>query len=132
MDFERFVTGAITYSRTAPGESRNPRAGTTVLAPVLIECRRVSSGADHPGEIQMKFAILTAVALMFTAAPAFARQCPQDMAKIDAALKTAKLSPAQKSQVQQYRKEGEALHKAGKHPESEATLAKAKSILKVQ
>jgi hypothetical protein len=54
------------------------------------------------------------------------------MAKIDAALKTANLSASDKAQVQKYRKEGEALHNAGKHPESEATLAKAKAILKVK
>lgn len=80
----------------------------------------------------MKIAALVVLALAFGTATAFARQCPQDMAKIDAALKTAQLSPADKAQVQQYRKEGEALHTAGKHPESEATLAKAKAILKVQ
>lgn len=80
----------------------------------------------------MKIAALVVLALAFGTATAFARQCPQDMAKIDAALKTAQLSPSDKAQVQQYRKEGEALHNAGKHPESEATLARAKAILKVK
>ncbi len=54
------------------------------------------------------------------------------MAKIDAAVKTAQLSAAQKTEVTKLRKEGEDLHKAGKHPESVATLAKAKAILKIQ
>jgi len=80
----------------------------------------------------MKIAVLVALALLFGTAAASARQCPQDMSKIDAAMKTAQLSPADKAQVQQLRKEGEELHKAGKHPESEATLAKAKAILKIQ
>lgn len=80
----------------------------------------------------MKIALPAALMLALAAAPAFARQCPQDMAKIDAALKTAQLSPADKTQVEQYRKQGEELHNAGKHPESEATLAKAKSILSIK
>jgi len=80
----------------------------------------------------MKIAVLVAFMLAFAAAPAAARQCPQDMAKIDAALKTAQLSPADKTQVEQLRKEGEQLHNAGNHPASEAALAKAKEILKIQ
>lgn len=80
----------------------------------------------------MRTLALVILALTFGTATAFARQCPQDMAKIDAALKTANLSASDKAQVQKYRKEGEALHNAGKHPESEATLAKAKAILKVK
>ena len=33
------------------------------------------------------------------------------------------------SEIRQLRAEGEALHKAGKHPESEAALAKAMKML---
>lgn len=80
----------------------------------------------------MKTPALVILALAIGTATAVARQCPQDMAKIDAAMKTAQLSPADKAQVQKLRQEGEALHNAGKHPESEATLARAKSILKVK
>jgi hypothetical protein len=90
------------------------------------------NGKAAQEEVAMKVLFLVALVLAFGAASAFARQCPQDMAKIDTALKTAQLSPADKTQVEQYRKEGEELHNAGKHPESEAVLAKAKSILKVQ
>jgi hypothetical protein len=36
------------------------------------------------------------------------------------------------SEVKKYRAEGEALHKSGKHAESEATLAKAEKILGIQ
>jgi hypothetical protein len=75
--------------------------------------------------------VVLALALGFSTA-ASARQCPQDMAKIDAALKTAQLSPSDKAEVEKLRKEGEQQHNAGNHPASEATLAKAKAILKIQ
>ena len=51
------------------------------------------------------------------------------MKAIDAALPGAKITPAQMTDVQKYRGEGEALHKAGKHQESMDTLARAKKIL---
>lgn len=72
------------------------------------------------------------VALLFGAGYALAFHCPKDTAKIDAAMKTAQLSPADKSKVETYRKEGEALHKAGKHQESVDTLAKEMQILKIK
>lgn len=76
--------------------------------------------------------ILAVLALSFGAGSAFAFHCPADMAKIDAAMKTAKLSAANKAKVQTYRKEGETLHKAGKHQQSVDTLAKAMAILKIK
>ena len=76
--------------------------------------------------------IIAVLALTFGAGSAFAFHCPADMAKIDAAMKTAKLSAADKTKVQTYRKEGEALHKAGKHQQSVDTLAKAMAILNVK
>jgi hypothetical protein len=76
--------------------------------------------------------IVTALALSFSAGSAFAFHCPADMAKIDAAMKTAKLSPADKAKVQAYRKDGETQHKAGKHQQSVDTLAKAMAILKIK
>lgn len=80
----------------------------------------------------MKRTIIVTFALALGLVPALARQCPKDMAKIDEAMKTAQLSAADKADVEKYRKEGDELHKAGKHPESEAILAKAKDILKIQ
>jgi hypothetical protein len=77
-------------------------------------------------------ALLIALALSLSAAPAFAFHCPKDMAKIDAAMKTAKLSSANKAAVLKYRKEGEKLHKAGKHQQSVDTLAKAMAVLKIK
>jgi hypothetical protein len=82
--------------------------------------------------MKMRFGILF-VALALASAPAFARHCPADMKKIDAALaKNPKLSKAQLDEVKKQRAEGEALHKAGKHPESEAVLAKAMKTLNIQ
>lgn len=71
------------------------------------------------------------LALALGAGPAFAFHCPADMAKIDAAMRTAQLSAGDKAKVQEYRKSGEDLHKAGKHQESVDTLAKAMAILKI-
>jgi Tfp pilus assembly protein PilE len=81
----------------------------------------------------MKRVVATAAVLAALAAPAFANSCPKHMAAIDAALaKNPQLSDAQMSEVKKYRAEGEALHKSGKHAESEATLAKAEKILGIQ
>ncbi len=67
------------------------------------------------------------------AAPAFAGQCPMDMAKIDAALAAnSTLSAAQLAEVQALRAEGQALHESGDHAASVATLAEAKGILGIQ
>lgn len=72
-------------------------------------------------------------ALAFASTAAFAFHCPSDMKKIDAALaKHPNLSAAQLSEVKQYRAEGEALHKAGKHQKSVDTLAKAMNILGIK
>lgn len=67
------------------------------------------------------------------AAPAFAGQCPMDMAKIDAALAASTtLSAAQLAEVQALRAEGEAQHASGDHAASVATLAEAKALLGIQ
>ena len=76
---------------------------------------------------------LLALATLLFAGAALAFHCPQDMAKIDAAMaKNPKLSSAQMDEVKKYRAEGETLHKAGKHQESLDTLAKAMKILDVK
>lgn len=70
------------------------------------------------------------LALALTFAPAaFANQCPMLMGEIDAALQTASLSEADKTKVQELRKQGEELHTAGDHAGSEAALNEAKQIL---
>ena len=71
-------------------------------------------------------------ALLFASSAAFAFHCPSDMKAIDEAMaKNPKLSEADMKSVKQYRTEGEALHKAGKHQESVDTLGKAMKILKI-
>lgn len=79
------------------------------------------------------FALL-ALLLSLLAAPAYAFHCPADMAEIDAALgeKAQTLSADVLAEVKKLRAEGEALHKAGKHGDSVATLAKAKALLGIQ
>lgn len=82
----------------------------------------------------MKLRILIGVAsiLAVVSGPVLARHCPEDMKKIDAALASGpKLSDAARKEVKRLRAEGEKLHKEGKHPRSEETLAKAMKILKI-
>jgi uncharacterized membrane protein len=75
-------------------------------------------------------ALISAAALTFAlAGPAFAFQCPADIAAIDAALQTATLTDAERAQVTELRDEGERLHAAGQHQDSVDTLAQAKEIL---
>jgi len=67
---------------------------------------------------------------VLTAGTAMAGQCPTMVKAIDAALASnTTLSQAQKDETMALRDEGEKLHKAGKHADSVATLAKAKAIL---
>ena len=80
----------------------------------------------------MKKMILAAIVAFFAASPAFANRCPREMAQIDDALKTAKLSDSDKQRVQELRKKGEDEHKAGKHADSVKALGEAKTILKIQ
>lgn len=67
--------------------------------------------------------------LALASSSAMAFHCPADMKKIDDAMPSAKLSPAQMDEVKKLRAEGEQLHKAGKHQESIDTLAKAMKIM---
>jgi hypothetical protein len=61
--------------------------------------------------------------------PAFAFQCPADMAQIDAALETAQLTDDQRTRVMELRQQGEDFHAAGQHQQSVDALAEAKSML---
>ncbi|WP_170553922.1 hypothetical protein [Ruegeria atlantica] len=71
-----------------------------------------------------------AAAFCLLAAPAFAHQCPTDIAAIDAALAAGPdLSAEQIAQVEAWRDEGAAQHDAGDHDASVATLAQAKDLL---
>ncbi len=73
------------------------------------------------------------VTLMLATGSAFAFHCPQDMKKVDQALKAKPaIGAAQLAEVKQLRAEGESLHQQGRHQESVDTLAKAMKILNIQ
>ena len=77
--------------------------------------------------------LLLAVALMLASGMAGASHCPKDMKAIDAALATSpSLTTAQLAAVKKPRADGEALHKAGKHKESEDALEKGMKILNIK
>ena len=74
-----------------------------------------------------------AVLCLAVAAPAFANSCPKDMAAIDEALaKNPQLSEADMAEVKRLRAEGEELHNAGKHAESEEALHEAAELLGIE
>ena len=76
---------------------------------------------------------LAAILAVAVAGPAFANSCPRHMANIDRALAAnPNLDPAQLAEVKKLRADGEALHKQGKHAESEAALGQAEAILGIQ
>lgn len=77
-----------------------------------------------------RIALLATLALLSSAA--MAGSCPKLWKQVDAALPSASLSAAQMSEVKQLRSDGEAMHKAGKHADSVATLNKAKMILGIK
>ena len=86
------------------------------------------------GEVEMikRVALAVAFSLAF-AAPAIANSCPKDMAAIDEALaKNPQLSEADMAEVKRLRAEGEELHNAGKHAESEEALHKAAELLGIE
>ncbi len=76
--------------------------------------------------------LLAAVSMLFASA-AFANSCPTMMKKIDEAMAAKpKITDAQMAEVKKHRAEGEAMHKAGKHKESEAALTKAMAMLNIK
>mgnify|MGYP000359715876 CR=1 FL=1 len=76
--------------------------------------------------------IIAAAAISLLAAPAFAFQCPADMAAIDAALADGSLSEADMAKVQELRAQGEELHASGDHQASVDALAEAKMLLGIE
>ena len=72
----------------------------------------------------MKRLCLTVILVTF-AGPAFAGSCPTLWKQVDAKLKSATLSEADKAYVEDHRKRGEELHGSGHHAESDAALKAA-------
>jgi hypothetical protein len=74
--------------------------------------------------------LITALALTaFMSGTAFANSCPTHVKKIDEALANSTASAEVQAQAKALRDEGQALHEAGNHTESEATLAEAEALL---
>ena len=89
--------------------------------------------AQWGGDKMCKNIALAAVLAVAVTGPALANSCPKHMANIDQALATnPKLEPAKLAEVRKLRADGEALHKQGKHAESETALGQAETILGVQ
>jgi hypothetical protein len=81
----------------------------------------------------MRLVILAAAGLVALTSLAMAQhKHPRDIQMIDAALSSAKITPAQRAEVVKLRNEGEKLHYAGNHGAAETVLEKAKAILKVR
>jgi hypothetical protein len=78
-----------------------------------------------------RIALIVAASLL-AATAAFAQQKhPADIAAIDAALRTAKITSIERAEVLKYRNLGQQLHNAGKHGQAEVALQKAKSLLSI-
>lgn len=73
--------------------------------------------------------LITAGLLALVSVPAFAFQCPADMAAIDAALETSTLDETTLANVKELRGIGETEHEAGNHQASVDALAEAKALL---
>lgn len=79
-----------------------------------------------------KFIIVFAVATAMSG-PAFAGQCQEDIAKIDAAIAAASnLTPDQKQQVDDLRNQAVQLCGAGNEDEGLDSTAQAKAILNIE
>lgn len=81
----------------------------------------------------MKIRVSIASIGLLMAGNAFAFHCPQDMQKIDQALKAKPmLSAEQLTDVKRLRAEGESPHNQGRHQESVNVLARAMKILGIE
>lgn len=77
----------------------------------------------------MKALAVATILAIGIASPSFAAHCPKDMAKIEAALKTADVDDATRKKIADLYSKGKAEHEAGKHADSVATLAEAMKLL---
>lgn len=77
----------------------------------------------------IKRLIIAGVATFIFSAAAYAGECVGHMQEIDAALESAQLSDIDRASVLEFRATGQALHEAGNHADSVATLGQAKTLL---
>lgn len=77
----------------------------------------------------MKRLILAAMMTAAFAVPAYAKQCPALMGKIDEAMKMATVDDATKTKVMELYETGKAAHGSGDHEASEKALNEALALL---
>ena len=77
----------------------------------------------------MKKLLVTVALVIAFASPVSAKQCPKDMAAIDAAMASANLTKKDMTKVKDLRAKGEKLHKGGSHAQSVKALGEAKILL---
>jgi len=76
--------------------------------------------------------LITSVAFVLSSAPAFAGQCQDDIAKIDAAIVTTKIAADQKQEVSDLREQAVQLCGAGNEAAAVDVTAQAKQILNIE
>ena len=76
-------------------------------------------------------AMVVLVVLLFGTA-AFAKTCPKLWKQVDEKLLTMQMSTEQKAKVKALRDTGEALHKQGKHADSEKILREAMAMVGIK
>lgn len=77
----------------------------------------------------IKYALMATALSLALAGPAFASGCPLEVKAIDDALASSSVSAEMMAEAKALRDKGDALHAAGQHADSIATLQKAKDIL---
>lgn len=80
----------------------------------------------------MKSVLLAAALAVLLAAPAFANQCQDDIAKIDAALLSKDISPDERAQLEDMRNQAVQLCGAGNIQEGLDVTSEAKALLNIQ
>ncbi|MFM7673344.1 MAG: hypothetical protein ACKO5H_02125 [Candidatus Fonsibacter sp.] len=79
----------------------------------------------------MKKILTILFSILFLATAAYAASCPALMKQYDEKVKSVKLDAAKAKQATDLRKQGEDLHKAGKHADSEKALKQALALIGV-
>jgi hypothetical protein len=77
----------------------------------------------------MKKLMVMIVGMFLISSTAFAKMCPKLWAQFDTDVKTTKASAADVTKAKALRAEGEKLHKAGTHDQSEKALKDALKLI---
>ena len=77
----------------------------------------------------MKKLMVMVVGMFLISSTAFAKMCPKLWAQFDTDVKTTKASAADVTKAKALRAEGEKLHKAGTHDQSEKALKDALKLI---